>query len=311
MTALREIHAFNAGQAKARRDLSARAEALGAGLPDLLVNARRIAWAMMPGAHGRRRKGPGDTFWQFRQYQFGDPAHQIDWRQSARSDRAYIREREWEVAQSVWIWRDGSPSMQFASGRGVAQKVDRASLLAVALGVLLVRGGERIAVADTDQMPVSGPAALLRMADTLSRLDASPKSAYEALVARVRSLPRHSRVVLIGDFLQPAEETERLLKALVAQRIRGHMLRIIDPAEETLPYEGRVMFDDPETVRSTLVDWVSSSRPNYLRAWSLHGEALRDVARTHGWTIATHHTNRPAEEALLNLYLAVSGANPY
>ena len=288
-------------------DLYGRAEAIGAGLPALLVEAHRIARTVAPGVHGRRRKGPGETFWQFRRYQFGDSAQRIDWRQTAKSDRTYVRETEWEVAQSVWVWRDASPSMDFTSDANLPRKVDRASLLAMALGVLLVRGGERIALAETGRPPSSGPGALLAMADSLSRVHADPPNADDALLGRARQLPRHARVVLVGDFLQPIEDTHRLLKALAAQRIRGHILRIVDPAEETLPYDGRVLFDDPEDGHSTLVDWVASSRPAYLAAWRRHGEALADAARMSGWSIDSHHTHRPPEEALLALYLAVSG----
>lgn len=284
-----------------------RAEAIGAELPALLVEAHRIAHSVAPGIHGRRRRGPGETFWQFRRYQFGDSVQRIDWRQTAKSDRVYIRETEWEVAQSVWIWRDASPSMDFASDPNLPRKADRASLLAMALGVLLVRGGERIALAETGRPPSSGPGALLAMADELSRHQVSPPSASEAILGRARQLPRHARVVLIGDFLEPVEETHRLLKALAAQRIRGHLLRVVDPAEETLPYDGRVLFDDPEDGHSTLVDWVASSRPAYIEAWRRHGESLRDAARIAGWSIDTHHTDRPPEEALLALYLAVAG----
>ena len=40
----------------------------------------------------------------------------IDWRQSAKSQHIYVREREWEAAQTVWFWRDASANMNFKSG---------------------------------------------------------------------------------------------------------------------------------------------------------------------------------------------------
>ncbi|MEQ8665712.1 MAG: DUF58 domain-containing protein [Rhodospirillales bacterium] len=307
MTSARHHKTSHDPELESSGNLYGRAEAIGADLPALLVEAHRIAHTVAPGVHGRRRRGSGETFWQFRRYQFGDSVQRIDWRQTAKSDRVYIRETEWEVAQSVWIWRDASPSMEFTSDPNLISKVDRASLLAMALGVLLVRGGERIALAETGRPPSSGSGALMAMADELSHWRDAPPSASAALFARARQLPRHARVVLIGDFLEPVEETHRLLKALAAQRIRGHLLRIVDPAEETLPYDGRVLFDDPEDGHSTLVDWVASSRPAYLSAWRRHGESLRDAARSSGWSIDTHHTDRPPEEALLALYLAVAG----
>ncbi|MFI5018878.1 MAG: DUF58 domain-containing protein, partial [Dongiales bacterium] len=84
------------------------AEGLAARLPPLLIAALRVAATVEQGVHGRRRIGTGDAFWQFRQYQPGEPATRIDWRQSAKSDRLFLRETEWAAAQSVWFWRDAS-----------------------------------------------------------------------------------------------------------------------------------------------------------------------------------------------------------
>jgi len=99
-----------------------RAEELAARLPPLLVAAERVATTVAQGVHGRRRVGQGDSFWQFRRYEPGDAAQRIDWRESAKSQRLYVRETEWEAAQSVWLWRDASPSIDYASTRGLPTK---------------------------------------------------------------------------------------------------------------------------------------------------------------------------------------------
>src|SRR3546814_8874217 len=70
------------------------------------------------GVHGRRRVGPGDAFWQFRRYSPGDAISRIDWRQTAKRTHTFIRENEWEAAESVWLWRDASPSMRWKSPQG-------------------------------------------------------------------------------------------------------------------------------------------------------------------------------------------------
>src|SRR6185369_11263876 len=127
-----------------RASVQHRAEELAARLPPLLVAAERVAATVAQGVHGRRRVGTGETFWQFRQYQPGDAVQRIDWRESAKSQRVYVRETEWEAAQSVWLWRDASPSMDYASRPDLPTKAARADLLVVALAALLVRGGERV-----------------------------------------------------------------------------------------------------------------------------------------------------------------------
>ena len=106
-------------EARARNNaavLGVQADALGAALPPLLVAAERLASTVALGVHGRRKSGMGETFWQFRRYAQGDARNAIDWRQSAKSQYLFVREREWEAAETVWFWRDGSSSMDFASG---------------------------------------------------------------------------------------------------------------------------------------------------------------------------------------------------
>src|SRR4051812_34764592 len=100
-----------------------RAEHLASRLPPLLVLAERVAATVAQGVHGRRRVGQGETFWQFRRYQPGDSAEDIDWRQTAKTDRIFVRETEWEASQSVWIWRDASPSMRWRSTNKLPEKI--------------------------------------------------------------------------------------------------------------------------------------------------------------------------------------------
>ena len=112
------------GNRNAERPVSVRqrAEETAARLPPLLVAAERIAASVAQGVHGRRRVGKGESFWQFRRYQQGDPVQSIDWRQSAKREHLYIRENEWEAAQSVWVWLDRSTSMQYHSDDALPDK---------------------------------------------------------------------------------------------------------------------------------------------------------------------------------------------
>src|SRR5579862_9246401 len=137
-------------------------------LPALMVAADRVAATVIQGVHGRRRVGQGDAFWQYRPYRDGDSASRIDWRQSARSRHLFVRETEWEAAASVWLWRDASPSMQYASLRDIDTKAVRAELLVLALASLLTDASERIAVLGSGQRPASGRIGVRRVAETLA-----------------------------------------------------------------------------------------------------------------------------------------------
>ena len=133
--------------------LRAEAELLGQSLPALLAEAEMLAQTVMLGEHGRKRAGQGDEFWQYRPAHMGDSARMIDWRRSARSDATYVREREWQAAQSVTLWVDPARSMTFTGEAARISKADRARVLALALGILMLKGGERVGLAGQPPRP--------------------------------------------------------------------------------------------------------------------------------------------------------------
>jgi uncharacterized protein (DUF58 family) len=283
------------------RSVRQRGEQLAAALPPLLVAADRVASTVAQGVHGRRRVGTGDAFWQFRQYQFGDAASRVDWRRSAKSDRLFVRETEWAAAESVWLWRDGSASMRWKSSYASESKRERAEILLLALAALLIRGGERVALLGVDRLASSGRAVLDRFSATLSG------NGSEASLPAVEELPRHARVVLIGDFLSPLAELDKLVRAYAAAGIGGHLMQIVDPAEEDLPYAGRTRFTAVEGSGELLVGRVEALRPDWAARLKRRSEALSTLARNIGWTVARHRTDRPPQSALLSLYTTLAG----
>jgi uncharacterized protein (DUF58 family) len=278
-----------------------RAEQLAATLPPLLVAAERVASTVEQGVHGRRRVGQGETFWQFRRYQPGDPTQKIDWRQSAKADPTFIREMEWAAAQSVWLWRDGSSSMRYRSDGDLPEKLERAELLMLALAALLTRGGERIALLGSGLLPSTGRAALNRMAQQLGLADAAATD-----LPPHAPLPRHAQVVLIGDFLAPLPEIDATIRRFAEHGVRGHLLQVLDPAEETLPFAGRVRFEGLEGEGDLLLSRVESVRDDYIGRMHAHHDGLAALARAAGWTLSSHRTDRPPQSALLTLFLLLS-----
>jgi uncharacterized protein (DUF58 family) len=280
--------------------LQHRAEQLAATLPPLLVAAERVATTVAQGVHGRRRVGTGETFWQFRQYEPGDPVPRIDWRESAKSMRLYIRETEWEAAQSVWLWRDSSASMDYTSSAALASKRARTDLLLLALAALLVRGGERVALLGSGVPPASGRAVLSRLALTLER------PARRDNLPQFEPLPRYGQLVVIGDLLAPLDEIHALVGRFAATGLRGHLLQVLDPAEETLPFMGRVRFEGMEQEKSLLISRVENVREQYWARLAQHRAGLAAIARATGWSFGMHRTDRPPHSALLALYGALA-----
>jgi uncharacterized protein (DUF58 family) len=284
-----------------RHALQYRAEQLAGAFPALLVAAQRVAATVLQGVHGRRRVGIGETFWQFRPYEAGDPVQRIDWRESAKRERAYIRQTEWEAAQSVWLWRDSSPSMKYRSHLSLVEKDERATLLILALCALLLRGGEHVAFPE-EARKYTGRNALMRAAASLAGIVARGNDG----VPPPALLPRHARIALIGDFLAPLEDTARAVRALAARGVTGHLLQVLDPAEESLPFQGRTLFEGVENDGSLLVRRTEKLRGAYVARLAEHRDGLARLARGLGWTLAVHHTDRSPEAALLPLYVALA-----
>jgi uncharacterized protein (DUF58 family) len=293
------------GFAQAAAD-ARRAEALGARLPPLLVAAERVAATVAQGVHGRRRVGQGDSFWQFRRFVAGDPIARIDWRQSAKSGRPapdgwFIRETEWEAAQTVCLWRDASASMHWRSRGTPVEKCERADLLLLALAALLLRGGERATMIVPDARPVSGRAGLDRLAEAL----AGNADDDVGLPPRV-PLPRHARVVLFGDFLSPLTEIQAVIGRMSAIPVTGYLLQILDPAEADLPYSGRIRFRGLEREGDTLIPRVEGVRDEYGRRLKAQQEGLAAICSAAGFGFAIHRTDHSPEAALLGLYTALT-----
>jgi len=284
--------------------LEGEAHALADRLPELVLDAMRISSTVAHGIHGRRRAGPGETFWQFRQLGALDAATSIDWRRSASSDHLYVREREWEAAHTVWLWPDLSASMNFKSHLSVTTKRDRAVVLALAAAELLVAGGERVGLLGLTR-PTAARRAATRLAETLV-LHADKPELTQSLPPEVR-LARFSGAILISDFLDPVETIAARLRAIAGSDVSGHLVQVLDPAEETLPYDGRTEFISPEDGAHWVADRVESLRSRYQARLAAHREALSEVARRLGWTLLVHHTDRPASEPLLALAMRLRG----
>ncbi len=278
-----------------------RAEQLASKLPPLLVAAEKVASTVAQGVHGRRRVGQGETFWQFRRYDMGDQPQSIDWRQSAKSDLVFVREMEWEAAQSTWIWRDTSASMTWRSSPRLPEKRDRADLLTLALSVLLIRGGEHVALLGSGLRPSSGRATLSRLTTLIEQGESDP-----AAVPPKLPLPRHGQVVFMGDFLAPLDEIHSVVRGYAETGVKGQILQILDPAEESLPYHGRVRFEGLEGEDPWLMPRVEALRGDYAKRLEAQFAGIESIARSVSWGYSRHRSDHPPQTALLSLYTGLS-----
>ncbi|PYE83836.1 DUF58 domain-containing protein [Pseudoroseicyclus aestuarii] len=279
--------------------LRARAEALAAPLPPLLAEAEHLAATVTMGEHGRRRPGAGSAFWQYRPALPFDPSGSIDWRRSARSDEAYVRETEWQIAQSVMLWVDPSASMDYASPK-MAPKKERARLLALGSAVLLTRGGERVGLSGLRLPPRRHAGQLLRLAELLAQDDQADYGAPD-----IHGLPPQSRALFLSDFLGDPAPVEAALTGAAERGVRGVLMMVLDPAEEGFPFGGRTIFESMAGGLRHETRQARDLKDRYLERLAERKDRLAALARATGWLFEVHHTDASAASALLWLYGAL------
>ncbi|MBM1308843.1 DUF58 domain-containing protein [Sulfitobacter mediterraneus] len=281
-------------------NLRAKAEEQAARLPALLARAEHLAGAVLLGAHGRRRAGLGDDFWQYRPAQHGDSRRMIDHRRSAMGDQEYVREREWQIAQSVMLWVDQGASMRFASAKDLPDKADRARLLGLALSVLLIRGGERVGLTGTALPPRRGNPQVLRLAEMLTQDDPADYSPPEH-----RAMIPHARAVFISDFMGDLEAVKLALTKAADRGVRGILYHVLDPSEEAFPFTGRTIFESMGGTLSHETLKANDLKSRYLERLAARKQELSELCALTGWQYGLHHTDASAQSALLWLYGAL------
>lgn len=271
------------------------AETAALGLPQLMLAAERLAASADTGAHGLRRAGPGEDFWQYRAAVPGDPAGLIDWRRSARSDTAFVRERELQAPQAAMLWVSGTPGMGWSGDPARPSKRDRGRVLALALGLLMLRGGERVGIGASAARPGRVQVEALAR-DLLAATDELPGKG---------ALRPHRRVVLVGDFLGDLTGLRGLMAQAAALGCRGALLQLLDPIEEGFPFAGAVRFRAPSGERHVTGN-AAALRDAYLARLAARRAELAQLAEGAGWRFGTHDTGAAAPVALMWLHRALS-----
>ncbi len=280
--------------------LRATAEAEAARLPDLLARAEHLAGAVLLGAHGRRRAGVGDDFWQYRPAQIGDSRRAIDYRRSARGDQEFVREREWQIAQSVMLWVDQGASMRFSSNNNIPQKADRARVLGLALSILLLRSGERVGLTGTALPPRRGNPQVLRLAQLFCQDDDTDYSPPEH-----RAMIPHARAVFISDFMGDLGGVQLALTKAADRGVRGVLYHVLDPSEEAFPFTGRTIFQSMGGTLSHETLKANDLKGRYLERLAERKAELQRLCALTGWQYGLHHTDVSAQSGLLWLYGAL------
>ncbi len=277
--------------------LLAGASGLAGRLPRLMVQARRAASLLAGGEHGRRAPGTGEKFWQFRDYAPGDAPRDIDWRASARGDDVLVREKEWQTHHAFLFWCQGDRGMDYRSRRTLPSKRERAALIALALAMAAQNRHDLIGGLGPAVAAGRGDAVLSALGETF-------------LVQRQAALPdadatgvnRNAHIFMIGDFLTPPAETERVLAVLAERTRHGFLVQCLDPAEHALSFSGHTLFVAPGEDRRFRISDVAAIRDDYRRRIGEHIDAVRALCHARGWHYRLHLTDEDPHALLRALW---------
>jgi uncharacterized protein (DUF58 family) len=175
-------------------------------------------------------------------------------------------------------------------------------LIMLAMASLAARAHERVGGIGSGRNAAYGRSALLRLAEwiTVENANALPQA---------NALLKNAAAVVVSDFLDEPSLVAKSLGAIAERGVRGHMVQIADPAEETLPYDGRVEFLGLDKPLRYLSPKTQNLRQAYIEKYQEHRDALQEIARSLGWSFQVHRTDVSPMATLLALYSKVSDAN--
>src|SRR5262249_28677161 len=150
-----------------------------------------------------------------------------------------------------------SPSMAFRSQLAQDSKLDRCLVVAFALAEILVQAGER-----------GGMPGLMRPTRRPHGLDKKGNAVGDDITERPHPPPLFApsslaEIVVVSDFWTPMAQVRATLAQLSATGAHGHTVQIVDPAEETFPYPGRVEFIEPEGAGSITAGRAEAWKSEY------------------------------------------------
>ncbi len=228
-------------------------------LKALDVSIARRMEGLLAGDFRSNLLGTGSELAMVRPYTPGDDVRRIDWNVTARTNEPHVRVDLAERVLVTWLVLDTSLSMQF--GTADRRKADVAEGVAIAIGHLATRRGNRLGIVTFGDSvpktipPKQGRGGLVGLLAALRREpeDGAGTTSLSEGITRAGSLTRQrSLVVVVSDFRGPQDWRRPLLE--LASRHDVVAVEIRDPREQELSNAGLLWLVDPETGRQLRVD---------------------------------------------------------
>jgi len=242
-----------------------------------LVKARDLSDKLSFGIHGKRKRGLGNVFWQFKNYQHGDELKLINWKKSAKADEIFVRENELEMAQTFYFYIDTSLSMSYALNEKLLTKGDYATILTLALSIILINAEEKIIFLNTLERKTMTLATIEQLEPSLTANNFNLINLEENIL----SLKNHSVLIIASDFLDDITKIRHILELAEEKNIKVLFLAIYDHAEIYFPFKNRILLNFLEEDNEQLFEKAKTVKEIYLKRFTEHQQQIKDLCFKH------------------------------
>ncbi len=272
-------------------------------LPALMMTAEEISESVIHGMHSQGKSGAGEKFWQFKEYQGTDRPQDIDWRQSAKSDTIFTKQKEWQTSQKTYIWCASGSSMDFKSSNKIYRKQACAQIISMSLALLLRRSDEQIGLFG-DLKTGNSEDKMHKIADILLN-----KSNIDNKLPNLNdfALPNHASFIGISDFLSDIDKISDNFARILHSTKSAIIIQILDPAEIELPYKGRVSFKPNHDDDGYVINNVASIRGEYKNRMEIHINNVKSLCNELGWHYILHKTDSEITKTLESIWIMIEG----
>ena len=101
----------------------------------------------------------------------------------------------------------------------------------------------------------------------------------------------------------------KLTKKLSNRGITGIIIHIVDRAEQSFPFKGRINFNGLEEEKNILIGKAESVRNDYRKAVKLHFNKLEKLAISYSWKYFLDISNKEINISLFNICNTLANSN--
>lgn len=281
-------------------------------LDTLRLRASAIADGLYVGIHRSARRGVGVEFAGRRNYVPGDDLRWLDRHALMRHGKLLVREFETDTERLLYLVVDATRSMAYRSPSAKVSKWSYAATIAAALTRVALAGGDPVALdwiggASARWLPVMrGREAFDRVLGALELTQPGSEEALDdaqlerALVPVSRYARRGTIVIVLSDLLDLPENAVERIAQLSSERRSLVVVRILDVAEASFPFEGSTRFVALEGRHSVETD-ASAARQGYLEALHRQTKSMESVLGQRGGRLLTIDTDESPLEAVRSI----------